>query len=175
MDEAFSYLSRITGKPVVGWYTGRISAQTRRLAVSHGGFLYDADAYDDDLPYWVVENGNPWLVIPYTFDCNDMRFASSPGFNTPDDFFSHLKSTFDALYAEGETSPKMMSVGLHCRLAGKPGRAGAVARFVDYAMAHNDVWICRRVDIARHWIEHFPPATLQLRTIHDAVSVTQTP
>ncbi len=152
MRNAYLLLEQTTGKKITGWYTGRISAHSRRLAALHGGLVYDSDAYDDDLPYWVTERDKPWLVIPYSFDNNDMRYASSPGFDTPDDFFNHLKANFDALYDEGETSPKMMSVGLHCRLSGKPGRAAAVARFIDYALAHEDVWICRRSDIARHWI-----------------------
>jgi putative urate catabolism protein len=143
--------TRLTGQRPLGWYTGRISPNTRRLVVEEGGFLYDADSYADDLPYWVTDYGKPHLVIPYTLDNNDMRFASAQGFNSGDQFFAYLRDAFDVLYAEGETAPKMMSVGLHCRLAGRPGRAAALARFLDYVQAHERVWVCRRVDIARHW------------------------
>jgi putative urate catabolism protein len=143
--------TRVTGQRPLGWYTGRISPNTRRLVVEEGGFLYDADSYADDLPYWVTDYGKPHLVIPYTLDNNDMRVASAQGFNSGDQFFAYLRDAFDVLYAEGETAPKMMSVGLHCRLAGRPGRAAALARFLDYVQAHERVWVCRRVDIARHW------------------------
>ena len=146
-------LTALTGSPPQGWYTGRDSPNTRRLVVEHGGFLYDADSYADDLPYWEVVNGKPHLVVPYTLDANDMRFATSPGFNTGEQFFSYLKDAFDLLYREGETAPKMMSVGLHCRIVGKPGRAAALARFLDYVQQHEGVWICRRVEIARHWYD----------------------
>jgi peptidoglycan/xylan/chitin deacetylase (PgdA/CDA1 family) len=120
--------------------------------VEHGGFLYDADSYADDLPYWESVNGKAHLVVPYTLDCNDMRFATAGGFSTGEHFFAHLRDAFDVLYREGERAPKMMSVGLHCRLAGRPGRAAAVERFLDHVQKHDKVWICRRVDIARHWI-----------------------
>ena len=148
--------TRVTGSRPLGWYTGRCSINTRRLVVEEGGFLYDADSYADDLPYWVTEHGRPHLVIPYTLDANDARFATSQGFNSGDQFYGYLKDSFDVLYAEGATTPKMMSVGLHCRLAGRPGRAAALARFLDYVKAHRDVWVCRRIDIARHWHEHHP-------------------
>jgi putative urate catabolism protein len=148
--------TQVTGQRPLGWYTGRISPNTRRLVVEEGGFLYDADSYADDLPYWVTAYGRPHLVIPYTLDNNDMRFASVQGFNSGEQFFTYLRDAFDVLYAEGETAPKMMSVGLHCRLAGKPGRAAALARFLDYVQGHERVWICRRVDIARHWHAHQP-------------------
>jgi putative urate catabolism protein len=144
------------GAVPVGWYTGRTSENTRRLIVEHGGFLYDADSYADELPYWDCTFGKPYLVVPYTLDANDMRFATPQGFNSSDQFFAYLTYSFDTLYAEGKTQPKMMSVGLHCRLAGRPGRAAALARFLDYVQGHDRAWLCRRADIARHWIEHFP-------------------
>ncbi len=153
---AVESIARVTGTRPLGWYTGRTGPNTRRLVAEHGGFLYDADAYNDDLPYWELVDGAPQLIVPYTLDANDMRFATAQGFNTGDQFFAYLKNSFDVLYAEGETAPKMMSVGLHCRLAGRPGRAAALARFLDYVQGHDRVWICRRVDIARHWIEHHP-------------------
>ncbi|NJN46082.1 MAG: allantoinase PuuE [Candidatus Competibacteraceae bacterium] len=148
--------TRVTGQRPLGWYTGRISPNTRRLVVEEGGFLYDADSYADDLPYWVTDYGRPHLVIPYTLDNNDMRFASVQGFNSGEQFFTYLRDAFDVLYAEGAASPKMMSVGLHCRLAGKPGRSAALARFLDYVQGHERVWICRRLDIARHWYAEQP-------------------
>ena len=125
--------------------------------MEEGGFLYDADSYADDLPYWVNDYGKPHLVIPYTLDNNDMRFATNQGFNSGDQFFAYLRDAFDVLYAEGETAPKMMSVGLHCRLVGRPGRAASLARFLDYIQQHEQVWLCRRIDIARHWHEHHQP------------------
>ena len=155
---AVQSIERLTGQRPLGWYTGRDSPNTRRLVVEHGGFLYDADSYADDLPYWQQVGGKSHLVVPYTLDCNDMRFATSPGFATGDDFLAHLRATFDALYREGERAPKMMSVGLHCRLAGRPGRSAALERFLDHVQRHEKVWICRRVDIARHWIAHHPSA-----------------
>lgn len=146
-----------TGRRPLGWFTRYApSLNTRRLLVEEGGFLYDSDAYNDDLPYWVRVGDTPHLVIPYAFDTNDMRFATAPGFVIGDDFFAYLKDTFDLLYAEGAAAPKMMSVGLHTRLAGRPGRAAALARFLDYVNRHDDVWVCRRGDIARHWIAHHP-------------------
>ena len=149
-------IRRLTGSPPLGWYTGRDSPNTRRLVVEHGGFLYDADSYADDLPYWVEVSGKPHLVVPYTLDTNDMRFATAQGFNSGEQFFTYLKDAFDVLYAEGADQPKMLSVGLHCRLAGRPGRAAALKRFLDYVQKHNRVWICRRADIARHWIAQHP-------------------
>lgn len=157
MRLAVEGIRRMTGAAPLGWYTGRDSPNTRRLVVEHGGFLYDADSYADDLPYWVKVGGNDHLVVPYTLDANDMRFASAQGFNSGDQFYAYLRDSFDVLYAEGAERPKMMSVGLHCRLAGKPGRFGALQRFLDYAEGHDKVWICRRVDIARHWRERHPP------------------
>jgi len=156
--KAVEVLRALTGEAPPGWYTGRTSPNTRRLVVEHGGFLYDADDYNDDLPFWVTENGKPHLVVPYTLDANDMRFAAAQGFNSGDQFFTYLKDTFDVLYAEGETAPKMMSVGLHCRIVGRPGRIAALERFLRYASEHKDVWFCRRIDIARHWREMHPYA-----------------
>ena len=159
MQKAIEIQTRVAGRRPLGWYTGRISPNTRRLVVEEGGFLYDADSYADDLPYWTTGYGRPHLVIPYTLDNNDMRFATAQGFNSGDQFFAYLRDAFDTLYAEGETAPKMMSVGLHCRLVGRPGRTAALARFLDHVSAHDDVWVCRRLDIARHWHEHHPCAT----------------
>ncbi|MEX1994849.1 MAG: allantoinase PuuE [Steroidobacteraceae bacterium] len=154
---AVQAIERLTGERPLGWYTGRDSPNTRRLVVEHGGFLYDADSYADDLPYWLQVAGRDHLVVPYTLDCNDMRFATAGGFATGDEFFRHLRDAFDCLYREGEERPKMMSVGLHCRLAGRPARAAALERFLDHVQGHEKVWICRRVDIARHWIAQHPP------------------
>lgn len=148
--------TRVTGSRPLGWYTGRCSPNTRRLVVEEGGFLYDSDSYADDLPYWVTVGGRPHLVVPYTLDANDMRFATAQGFNSGDQFFSYLRDSFDTLYAEGARLPKMMSVGLHCRLAGRPGRSAALARFLDYVQGFDKVWISRRIDIARHWRETHP-------------------
>jgi allantoinase len=156
LHKALDIHTRVTGSRPLGWYTGRCSPNTRKLVVEEGGFLYDADSYADDLPYWVVDYGMPHLVIPYTLDANDMRFATNQGFNSGYQFFTYLKDSFDILYAEGETAPKMMSVGLHCRLVGRPGRAAALARFLDYVQGHERVWLCRRLDIAHHWRVHHP-------------------
>jgi len=153
---AIESLTKATGSRPLGWYTGRLSPNTRRLVVEAGGFLYDSDAYNDDLPYWVRVAGKPHLVIPYTLDNNDMKFGMPQGFNTGDDFFTYLRDAFDVLYAEGATAPKMMSVGLHMRLVGRPGRFAALTRFLDHVQRHRDVWICRRLDIAHHWIRHHP-------------------
>ena len=156
MAEAIRIHAEVAGERPLGWYTGRCSMRTRDLVMEEGGFLYSSDSYADDLPYWVAGPKAPHLVIPYTLDANDMRFATAQGFNSGDQFFAYLKDSFDTLYAEGETQPKMMSVGLHCRLAGRPGRSAALARFLDYAGRHAGVWFCRRVDIARHWIGEHP-------------------
>lgn len=153
---AVEAIKKLTGSAPLGWYTGRDSPNTRRLVVEHGGFLYDSDSYADELPYWLEVSGKPHLVIPYTLDANDMRFATMQGFNSGEQFFAYLKDAFDYLYTEGATSPKMLSVGLHCRLVGRPGRAASLARFFDHVQKHQGVWICRRVDIARHWIQHHP-------------------
>ncbi|MDX9862581.1 MAG: allantoinase PuuE [Rhodospirillales bacterium] len=160
IERAVNAIERASGEKPVGWYTGRVSERTRRLVAADGRFIYDSDAYNDDLPYWLDVGGKPWLVVPYAFDTNDMRFASAPGFNTGSQFFEHLRDTFDFLYREGATSPKMMSVGLHCRLAGRPARAAALERFLDHALAQPGVWICRRDQIARHWMSHHAPAVL---------------
>ncbi len=156
MQRAIAAQIAITGERPLGWYLGRTSPNTSRLVVEEGGFLYDADSYADDLPYWDTQHGKPQLIVPYTLDANDMRFATMQGFNSGDQFYAYLKDSFDVLYAEGETAPKMMSVGLHCRLAGRPGRAAALMRFLDYVQSHDRVWICRRIDIARHWHATFP-------------------
>jgi putative urate catabolism protein len=155
---AVEAIAETTGTAPVGWYTGRVSTNTRALVVAHGGFLYDADSYADELPYWNHEHGRPHLIVPYTLDANDMRFAVAQGFNSGEQFYAYLKDSFDVLYAEGAEAPKMMSVGLHCRLVGRPGRMAALLRFLDYAQGHDKVWICSRADIARHWHEHHPPA-----------------
>jgi len=156
--EAVRLMTELTGEAPLGWYTGRDSPQTRRLVVEHGGFLYDADSYADDLPYWTAVDGTNHLVVPYTLDTNDMRFASPGGFGSGDEFFTHLRDAFDVLYAEGAAgSPKMLSIGLHCRLVGRPARIAAVERFLDHVQSHDKVWIARRIDIARRWIAHFPP------------------
>lgn len=154
-------IQRLTGRAPSGWYTGRDSPNTRRLVVEHGGFVYDADYYGDDLPFWTsVETSDgrlvDHLVVPYTLDTNDMRFATPQGFNTAEHFFTYLRDAFDVLYAEGEERPKMLSVGMHCRLLGRPGRFRALQRFLDHIEQHDRVWIARRIDIARHWIEKHP-------------------
>lgn len=150
--------TRMTGAPPLGFYLGRASPNTHQLCAEYGKFLYSADSYADDLPYWERAYAKPLLMVPYTLDANDMRFATAQGFNTGEQFFVYLKDAFDLLYAEGAERPKMMSVGLHCRLAGRPGRAAAVARFLDYVGKHNDVWLATRADIARHWIAHVESA-----------------
>ncbi|MFT4047783.1 MAG: allantoinase PuuE [Solimonas sp.] len=166
LHEAVALMRELTGETPLGWYTGRDSPNTRRLLVEHGGFVYDADSYADDLPYWsTVETSRgpvPHLVVPYTLDSNDMRFAAAQGFNSGTQFFDYLKDAFDVLYAEGDPAgldaPKMLSVGLHSRIVGRPARYAALQRFVDYVLAHDAVWVCRRIDIARHWQQHFPAA-----------------
>jgi allantoinase len=155
---AVEAIEKTTGTRPLGWYTGRTSPRTRRLVVEAGGFLYDADSYADDLPYWVKVEGCNHLIVPYTLDANDMRFATAQGFNAGDQFFNYLRDTFDVLYAEGGYAPKMMSVGLHCRLVGRPGRFAALVRFLDHVQKHEGVWVCRRVDIAHHWRSLHPPA-----------------
>ena len=155
MKLAIQTHKKIFGERPQGWYTGRCSPNTRDLVFEDGGFLYDSDSYSDDLPYWEVRNKKKQLIIPYTLDNNDMRFATNQGFNTGDHFFTYLKDSFDALYEEGKTNPKMMSVGLHCRLIGKPGRIQSLKRFLDYITKHEDVWICKRIDIAKHWIKNY--------------------
>ena len=162
MAEAMEILTDLAGSAPLGWYTGRDSPNTRSLVVEHGGFLYDSDSYADDLPYWTrVARGSETvdhLVVPYTLDTNDMRFSSPGGFSTGDEFFAHLRDAFDVLYAEGAAgAPKMLSIGMHCRLVGRPARIAALERFLDYVQSHEKVWIARRVDIARHWIENHSP------------------
>ena len=158
MAEAVRILTELTGAAPLGWYTGRDSPQTRRLVVEHGGFLYDSDSYADDLPYWTRVADKDHLVVPYTLDTNDMKYVSPSGFPTGTDFFTYLRDAFDVLYAEGAAgAPKMLSIGLHCRLVGRPARIAALERFLDHVQQHDKVWIARRVDIARHWVENFPP------------------
>lgn len=161
LQQAVAAIQQLTGQAPLGWYTGRDSPNTRRLVVEHGGFLYDADYYGDDLPFWtLVETRSgatvPHLIVPYTLDANDMRFATPQGFNTGEQFFAYLKDSFDVLYAEGLECPKMLSVGMHCRLLGRPGRLRALQRFLDYVETHDRVWVCRRLDIARHWRKRHP-------------------
>lgn len=151
LKAAIDIHTRVTGERPLGWYLGRCSPNSHRLVAEVGGFLYNADTYADDLPYWDQTYATPQLMVPYTLDANDMRFATAQGFNSGQQFFDYLKDSFDILHAEGS---RMMSVGLHCRLAGRPGRAAALARFLDYVASHDDAWIARRVDIARHWREH---------------------
>ena len=156
IQKTVEIITRLTGERPLGWYTGRTSENTRRLVVEEGGFLYDADSYDDDLPYWTRVGDRSHLVVPYTLDNNDMRFATPQGFNSGEQFFAYLRDAFDTLYAEGATLPRMMSVGLHCRLVGRPGRIRALERFIDYVRSFDRVWICRRIDIARHWQRQHP-------------------
>ena len=155
MQLAIKAHTKIFGKRPDGWYAGRCSPNTRDLVMEDGGFLYDSDSYSDDLPFWESRNKKKQLIIPYTLDNNDMRFATNQGFNTGDHFYSYLKDSFDALYEEGRTNPKMMSVGLHCRIIGKPGRIQSLKKFLDYILKHEDIWICKRVDIAKHWIKNY--------------------
>ena len=156
MEEAMRVHKAVTGERPLGWYTGRTSENSRELTAEIGGFLYNADSYADELPYWETTAHGPQLIVPYTLDANDMRFATNQGFNSGEQFFAYLRDSFDVLYAEGATAPKMMSVGLHCRLVGRPGRAAALARFLDYVQGHDAVWVATRADIARHWRERFP-------------------
>jgi allantoinase len=144
-------IERLTGTRPLGWYTGRPSLNTRRLIVEHGGFLFDSDDYNDELPYWVEVDGRQHLVIPHSFDTNDSRFARGSGLETADQFFTYLRDSFDWLYREGTESPRMMTVSLHCRLIGHPGRISGLAQFLDYVVQHDRVWVCRRTEIARHW------------------------
>ena len=165
MADAVQIIRELTGSSPLGWYTGRDSPNTRRLVVEHGGFAYDADHYGDDLPFWELvrmSDGKeaPHLIVPYTLDTNDMRFAAAQGFNSGTQFFDYLKDAFDMLYREGDPAgldrPKMLSIGLHCRLIGRPARAAALVRFLDYVQAHDKVWITRRIDIAEHWRTQHP-------------------
>ena len=161
MRIAMQAIETLTGARPLGWYTGRDSPNTRRLVADHGGFLYDSDYYGDDLPFWTrvrKTDGStvPHLIVPYTLDTNDMRFSLPQGFSHGDEFFDYLRDAFDVMYAEGDEHPAMMSVGMHCRLLGRPGRFRALQRFLDHVERHDRVWICRRVDIARHWIARHP-------------------
>ena len=156
MDQAISVLEALFGKTPIGWYTGRDSPNTRQLLAEFPQIQYDCDHYGDDLPFWsslTDSQGNrrSHLIIPYTLECNDMKFSSAGGFNTGEQFYQYLKDSFDVLYAEGEFAPKMMSIGMHCRLLGRPGRFKALQRFLDYVQSHEKVWICKRGDIASHW------------------------
>ena len=157
IKDCISMLTEFLGKRPEGWYTGRNSPNTRRLIIEEGGFLYDSDSYDDDLPYWEnsFDTEKKHLIIPYTLDVNDMRFASPQGFNSGDQFFNYLKDSFDALYKEGEISPKMMSVGMHARILGRPGRIMAMRRFLEYIKTFDNIWLCSRRDIADHWYNNF--------------------
>ena len=157
IDEAVRIHTEVTGERPLGFYQGRNSAHTLDLAMAEGGFLYTADSYADELPYWVEGPHGPHLIVPYTLDANDMRFATTQGFNSGYQFFAYLKDSFDMLYEEGKEHPAMLSIGLHCRLAGRPGRAAALARFLDYIKGYADVWHATRLDVARHWINHHPP------------------
>jgi allantoinase len=159
IGRAVATIARLTGQRPLGWYCRfGPSENTRRLLVEEGGFLYDSDAYNDELPYWTRVEGRDHLVVPYTMDANDAKFAPPASFATGEDFFQYLKETFEQLYAEGETSPRIMSVGLHPRLSGRPARAHGLARFLDHALAREQVWFCRRLDIARHWQSLHPPS-----------------
>ena len=155
MQQAIKTIKDIFGSRPLGWYTGRCSPNTRDLVFDDGGFLYDSDSYSDDLPYWEYRGKKKQLIIPYTLDNNDMRFATNQGFNTGDHFYNYLKDSFDALYEEGKTNPKMMSVGLHCRLIGRPGRIQSLKKFLNYVHKFEDIWICKRIDIAKHWIKNY--------------------
>ena len=155
MQQAIKIIKDIFGSRPLGWYTGRCSPNTRDLVFEDGDFLYDSDSYSDDLPYWEKRGKKKQLIIPYTLDNNDMRFATNQGFNTGDHFYNYLKDSFDTLYEEGKTNPKMMSVGLHCRLIGRPGRIRSLKRFLDYILKFDDIWICKRIDIAKYWIKNY--------------------
>jgi putative urate catabolism protein len=156
LQRAVAIHAELTGAPPLGWYTGRDSPNTRRLVVEHGGFAYDSDYYGDELPFWTRVEGKPHLVVPYTLDANDMRFATPQGFNTAGHFFEYLRDSFDVLYAEGAETPRMLSIGMHGRLLGRPGRFVALQRFLDHVARHDRVWICRRIDIADHWRARHP-------------------
>ena len=155
MKLAINSIKKNFGQRPLGWYTGRCSPNTLDLVIDEGGFLYCSDTYSDDLPYWIKKGNKKQLMIPYTLDNNDMRFATNQGFNSGDQFFSYLKDSFDTLYLEGKNSPKMMSVGLHCRLIGRPGRIQSLRKFLNYVLGFKDVWICKRIDIAKHWIKNY--------------------
>ena len=155
MQRSITTIKKIFGKRPVGWYTGRCSPNTLNLVIEDGGFLYCSDTYSDDLPFWEIKGKKKQLMVPYTLDNNDMRFLTNQGFNSGDQFYNYIKDSFDALYEEGKTSPKMMSVGLHCRLIGRPGRIQSLKKFLNYVSKFKDIWICKRVDIAKHWIKNY--------------------
>ena len=155
MQLAIKSIKKIFGSKHIGWYTGRCSENTLDLVIENGNFLYCSDTYSDDLPYWIKKGTKKQLMIPYTLDNNDMRFATNQGFNSGEQFYNYLKDSFDVLYEEGKTSPKMMSVGLHCRLIGRPGRIQSLKKFLNYITKFKDIWICKRVDIAKHWIKNY--------------------
>jgi OHCU decarboxylase len=169
--EAIRIHTEATGERPLGFYQGRTSEHTTRLTMEEGGFLYSADSYADELPYWISGPRGPHLIVPYTLDANDMRFATPQGFNSGDQFFAYLKDSFDVLRQEGGSAPRMLSVGLHCRLVGRPGRAAALARFLDHVASHDDVWVARRIDVARHWIRHHRPDDLRPSTMGRGVFV----
>lgn len=157
LQRAIEIHTEVTGERPLGWYTGRASIHSLPVVLEEGGFVYSSDAYADDLPYWVRGRHGPHLIVPYTLDSNDMRFATNQGFNSGDQYFTYLKDAFDVLYAEGEAgAPKMLNIGLHCRLVGRPARAAALGRFLDYVRSHDKAWVARRIEIARHWHEHHP-------------------
>jgi putative urate catabolism protein len=156
LNHCIDVIKKLTGQRPLGWYTGRISPNTEHLISKEGGFKYYSDSYADDLPYWTEKTKKPLLVIPYSLDTNDFRYLMPQGFNTGNDFFTYVKDAFDYLYQEGTTSPKMLSIGLHCRISGRPGRTQALARLLDYIKSHNKVWLARRIDVADYWMQHYP-------------------
>jgi peptidoglycan/xylan/chitin deacetylase (PgdA/CDA1 family) len=169
MRVGMDIIQQLTGERALGWYTGRDSPNTRRLVADYGGFEYDSDHYGDDLPFWMPVQKTDGkvvqqLIVPYTLDSNDMRFSSAQGFAQGDDFFTYLRDSFDVLYAEGDpnglNAPKMLNIGMHCRLLGRPGRMKSLQKFLDYVQGHNNVWICRRIDIARHWQQVHPAGSV---------------
>ena len=162
MDQAVSVLESLFGEAPIGWYTGRDSPNTRQLLADFPQIKYDADYYGDDLPFWSTLTNQagetrPHLIIPYSLDSNDMKFSSPGGFNSGEQFYQYLKDAFDVLYTEGETAPKMLSIGMHCRILGRPGRFKALQKFLESIQTHDQVWICRRGDIAEHWYNHHAP------------------
>jgi putative urate catabolism protein len=156
LQSSIALHTELTGSRPLGWYTGRTSPHTRQLVAEEGGFLYDADDYSDDLPFWSTQTQTPHLIVPYTLDSNDMRFCTAQGFHSGDQFFAYLRDAFNVLYAEGETAPKMLSIGLHCRIIGRPARLAGLQKFLAWLADHPDVWVARRIDIARHWRKHHP-------------------
>jgi putative urate catabolism protein len=158
LQKAIEIHQSMTGEKPKGWYLGRMSKNTRNLILEEGSFLYDADSYADDLPYFVEGKNKPHLIVPYSLDANDMRFASPQGFNAGEQFYNYLKDAFDTLYEEGADAPKMMSIGLHCRIIGRPGRFASLVKFLNYIEQFNDVWVCKRQDIAEHWVKHHSPS-----------------